>query len=76
MTKVIVSRSERKKYMTQYGNREWVSLIECVNIIGAVLDPFVIFKGKVQMRDWWDYFFSGHITISANNWTTNELCIE
>jgi hypothetical protein len=76
MTKVIVSRSKRKKYMTQCGNREWVSLIECVNIAGAVLDPFVIFKGKVQMRDWWDHFSSGHIAVSANRWTTNELCLE
>ena len=45
-TKVIVGRGERKRYMTQCGNREWVSLIECVNITGVVLDPFVIFKGK------------------------------
>jgi hypothetical protein len=47
ITKVIISRSKRKKYMTQYRNRKWVSLIKCVNIIRAVLDPFVIFKGKV-----------------------------
>jgi hypothetical protein len=45
--RVIVSRSKRKKYITQCGNREWVSLIKYVNILGAVLDPFVIFKGKV-----------------------------
>ena len=75
-TKVIVGRSERKRYMTQCGNREWVSLIECINITGAVLDPFVIFKGKVQMRDWWDHFDCGHITVSPKGWTTNELSVE
>jgi len=63
-TKVIVGRGERKRYMTQCGNREWVSLIECINITGAVLDPFVIFKGKVQMRDWWDHFDCRHIAVS------------
>jgi hypothetical protein len=51
LTKVIVSRGERKKYIIQYGNHEWVSLIKCVNIIGSVLNLFMIFKGKVQMRD-------------------------
>jgi uncharacterized membrane protein len=66
MTKVIVFRLEQKKYITQCGNREWVSLIECINIVGAVLNSFVIFKGKVQIRNWWDYFATGHIAVSAN----------
>jgi hypothetical protein len=53
-----------------------VSLIECVNISGAVLDLFVIFKGKVQIRDWWDHFTTGYIAVSANGWTINELCLK
>lgn len=28
------------------------------------------------MRDWWDYFTTGHIAISANGWTINELCLK
>jgi len=51
-------------------------LIECINIEGAVLDPFVIFKGKLQMKDWWDHFSCGHIAVSPKGWTTNELGVE
>jgi hypothetical protein len=59
--KVIVLRSEQKKYMIRGGNRERVSPIECINITGEVLDSCMIFEGKVQMRDWWDHFACGHI---------------
>ena len=27
------------------GNRDWVSIIECMSIEGAILNPMVIFKG-------------------------------
>jgi hypothetical protein len=61
---VIIGHSKRKGYMTQCGNREWVLLIKYINITRVVLDPFVIFKGKCQMRDWWEHFDAGHIAMS------------
>jgi len=30
--KVIVSKYDKKAYMTQPGNREWASLIECISL--------------------------------------------
>ena len=76
LTKVIISRRERKKYIIQYSNCEQVSLIKCVNITRSVLDPFIIFKGKVQMRDQWDHFTARHIIVSVNKQTINKLCLE
>ena len=35
--KAIVSKEEMSKYMVQPGNREWVSLIECVSEDGFVV---------------------------------------
>lgn len=29
--RVMVSAAERKRFMTKCGNREWVSLIECIS---------------------------------------------
>ena len=43
----MISKYEKKKaYMTQCGNRDWVSLIECVSLDGRVLPPWIILKGK------------------------------
>jgi hypothetical protein len=42
--RVVVSRKNKKPYMTQHGSREWVSLIECISSDGRVLSPYVIFK--------------------------------
>lgn len=46
--RVMISADERKKYMTQCGNRVWVSFIECVSMGGNVLRFWVIFKAVVQ----------------------------
>jgi hypothetical protein len=52
--KVIVLREEKfrgKSYVTQYGNREWTSLIKCVSIDGRILSPWVIFKGVQYKKE-------------------------
>ena len=59
--------------MTQCGNREWVSLIECISMDGRVLKPWIIFKGKVQQKAWYEVLKEGHIAVSENGWTDNEL---
>jgi hypothetical protein len=38
-TKVIISKYEIAKYMMELGNREWVSLIECISLDGQLLSP-------------------------------------
>jgi hypothetical protein len=74
--RVVVSRKNKKPYMTQQGKREWVSLIECISLDGRVLSPFVIFKCKALLKDWYKNFPGGHIAASNRGWTDDELCLE
>ena len=48
--RVMISKHEKKAYMTQSGNREWVSLIECVSMTGKLLPLWIIFKGKQLLK--------------------------
>ena len=70
--RVICSKNQRP-LRTSDGNREWVSLIECVNILGDILKMWVIFKGKYQQKSWMETLDDGHITTSENGWTNNEI---
>lgn len=79
--KVIVSREKRfkgKPYVTQPGNRDWTSLIECVSMDGRLLKLWVIFKGKHHKREWFEALppSGGNIAMSPNGWTDNELGLE
>ena len=49
-TRVIMSCHEKRSFITQYCNREWVSLIECVSLDGQKLRLWVIFQGKKQKK--------------------------
>jgi DDE superfamily endonuclease len=75
-TKVIISKYEIAKYIVEPGNKEWVSLIECISLDGRLLLPWVIFKGKKQNLAWMEMLEKGHIALSENGWTDNELCLE
>jgi hypothetical protein len=74
--KVIISKHERKKYITQCGNREWVSVLDCISQGGAKRSTWIIFKGKALLKEWGDHLPNGHITISDNGWTDNKLFLE
>ena len=71
--KVIISKNEKRQYMTASGSREWVSLIECISVIGKAQDPWIIFKGKMHKASWMQTLQSGHIALSETGWTDNEL---
>ena len=45
--KIIIPKDEKRQYMTASGNQEWVSLIECISIIGKAQKLWIIFKGKI-----------------------------
>jgi DDE superfamily endonuclease len=75
-TKVIISKYQIAKYMMEPGNREWVSLIECISLDGRLLFLWVIFKGKKQNLAWMEMLGEGHIALSKNGWTDNELGLE
>jgi hypothetical protein len=47
-----VTRAEYygRRSLLQPGNREWVTIIKCINTSGWVLPPTMIFKGKVYIE--------------------------
>ena len=74
--KVMICKDEMQQYVTQCGNRDWVSLIECVSADGRVLKPWLIFKAKVHQRSWYDELDEGHICVTENGWTNNEIGLQ
>ena len=48
--RVMISKHIKKPAMTQYGNREWVSLVECLSIDRRILQPWIIFKTKQKQK--------------------------
>ena len=71
--KVMVSAKERNKHMTQDGNREWVSLLECISMTGRSLRSWVIFKAVLQQKAWNEAFPKAYISTSKKGWTENEI---
>jgi hypothetical protein len=74
--KVIISKYEKKIYMVQPRNREWVSLIKCISMDGRRTRPWVIFKAKQHQKQWFSALPSVHIATSPNGWTDNEIGLE
>ena len=76
--KVMISKYEfGGKYMTQCGNRDWISLIECVSSDGRVPKPWIIFKAKLKQKAWFEALGDrGSIATSENGWTNNEIGLD
>ena len=53
-----------------------MSLIKCISLTERLLLPWIIFKGKQQQKAWFQALKSGHIALSENGWTDNELGLE
>ena len=80
-TAKVVTRSEMssRPSLIQPGNREWVTSIECINALGWVLPPCLIFKGKVQIAGWYEdkaLPLDWRIEVSQNGWTTDEIGLQ
>jgi hypothetical protein len=70
-----VERSERPRTVIQ-GNREWVTIIECVSSKGLSIPPVLILKVKQHQAAWYqepklpqDWL----IATSQNGWITDEI---
>jgi hypothetical protein len=52
--KVIISRHEKKQYITEPGNRQWVTPIECIPLKPSSRQPHprlcFVFKGKQHIK--------------------------
>ncbi|SOV06528.1 uncharacterized protein UDID_17501 [Ustilago sp. UG-2017a] len=75
---IIVPRENGKNqcFRSQQGNRETITVIECIGAQGTKPPPMVIFWGKNHMQGWYcnhtaakDWVFA----TSQNGWTDNEL---
>jgi hypothetical protein len=77
-SKVIVPKEEAQATSNQPGNRDWVSIIECINTNNYVLPPFVIFKGQRIQQDWINASIDENtvIQVSPNGWTNNLIALE
>ena len=76
--KLVFSKYQKQAFINQFGNREWVLLIEAICSIGEYLTLFVILIGK----KWKDEQFtielklSDCISLNKNSWTNNKLYIK
>jgi hypothetical protein len=75
--KVVTSaRTRGRPSVTQPGDTEWVTIVECINALGWTLPPMVILAGKVHISTWYDEgTFPGNwkIALSDTGWTNDEL---
>jgi hypothetical protein len=72
----VVTASERrlKPIGVQPGDREWITLIACINAMGWSIPPFFILKAKHHDQAWYhNNPKDWRIGVSKNGWTTNEL---
>jgi hypothetical protein len=66
-------RSEQPRTVIQ-GNREWVTIIECVGSNGCSIPPVVILKGKEHQASWYQgsaLSQDWRLATSQNGWTTD-----
>ena len=51
---MVVTRSDRcgKAKLVQPGNREWATVIECINLLNWYIPSFVIIKGTYHLSNW------------------------
>lgn len=63
-------------HVLEQTNQEWVTSIECVSAVGRVLDPLIIFKGKVHLQSWFQHLpCNWRIAKSDSGWTNNEIAL-
>jgi hypothetical protein len=74
----VVTGSERRTRpnLIQPGDREWVTVIQCICAAGYAIPPFIIYKGRVHISAWYeeaDIPRDWKISVSKNGWTNNAL---
>jgi hypothetical protein len=77
--KVLAGKDNTDVTICQSSCREWVSLIECISADGHLLPAYIIFKGKIQKKSWYEDLEREHghaIALSDKGWTNNDLAID
>lgn len=79
---VIGPSAVRKIYTMDPGNREWVTILECISADGRVLPPLVIFKGVYVQQQWFQQQFDAldftnwKFCASEKGWTNNAIGLQ
>ena len=80
-TRVIGDAATRSVRVKRPGNREWVSIVECISVLGRKLKPLIIYKAKLGLQRTWfpqnalnipDFLY----THSENGWTSNDISLK
>ena len=52
----VITRTDRagRPRTIQPGNREWVIIIECINVMGGTILPLVIFEAVMYQAAWYE----------------------
>lgn len=76
--KVLIPVTEEEAFSIQPGNREWVSVIECIGLNGYSLPPFVIFQGQRIQQSWINSQIDNRtaIRVSENGWTDSRIALD
>jgi len=73
----VVTACDGPKYHIQPGDRDWVTVIECINSAKRSIPAMVIYKGKVFQNIWFDADAgvpkNWTVAISETGWTNNQL---
>ena len=77
-TAKVVTRAEMycRRQVMQPGNREWVTSIECVNSMGWVLPPCIMFKGLLHIEGCYQESKlpdNWRIGVSLNGWISDQI---
>jgi hypothetical protein len=77
--KVICRKGRKNPRYSQDGNREMVTVIECVSADGRVIPPMYIYKGTMHLMGWHAGVTSQReatFAWSKKRWTDRELGLE
>jgi hypothetical protein len=76
--KVLVPITEEEVFSIQPGNREWVSVIECIGTNGYFLPAFVIFQGQRIQESWVNAQMDKRtiLCVSDNGWTNRTIALD
>ncbi|EJD05306.1 DDE-domain-containing protein, partial [Fomitiporia mediterranea MF3/22] len=73
-TRVLVDRDQKTVSQIEDGNKELVTIVECICTDGTVLKPLFIMKGARTSPSWgMNNPIHAHIASSQNGWTDQEL---
>ena len=81
VSSMIVSRAERKERSNkiQPGNREWATVIHCVNGKGWSLPPYILLKGQHHLASWYtetELPVDWALKTTENGWIDNETGLD